>query len=105
MQTHPVTWKDISEATLMGASVAMLNNLASKAQSNGAAVSINYEFEANGFALQAQDKTAMEWQSCRRACAQMQRAAGANAVDARIAILNAADAVRIMLPTWTTPIR
>ena len=97
MQTHAVAWKDIAEATLMGANVALLNDLASKAQSNGAAVSINYEFEANGFVVQAQDKTAAEWQSCRRACEQMQRAAGANAVDARIAIPNEADAVRMML--------
>ena len=92
MQTHAVAWKDIAEATVMGASVALLNDLASKAESNGAAVSITYEFEANGFVLQAQDKTAAEWQQCRRACEQMQRAAGASAVDARISIPNNTDA-------------
>lgn len=100
MQTYAVDWKDIADATLMGTDAAMLNDLASKAQSNGAAVSITYEFDANGFALLAQDKTAEEWQRCRRACEQMQRAAGADTVDASIAIPNDdanADAVRTML--------
>ena len=99
MQTHAVSWDDIADATLMGTSVALLNDLASKAESHGAAVSINYQFDANGFVLEVVDKTAAEWQQCRRACEQMQRAAGVapNTVDAWIGIVNAADAVRTML--------
>lgn len=103
LQTHMASanldWNDIADARLLGTNVALLNDLASKAQSHGAAVSINYQFDANGFVLEVVDKTAAEWQQCRRACEQMQRIAGvaANTVDAQIGIVNAADAVRTML--------
>ena len=97
MQSDKLDWADIADAWLYGASIALLNDLASKAQSNGAAIAISYEFEANGFMLQANGKTAAQWQQCRRACEQMQRAAGANTVDAQVAISNEADAVRTML--------
>ena len=97
MQSGKLDWADIAGAWLYGASIALLNDLASKAQSNGAAVAISYEFEANGFMLQAAGKTAAQWQQCRRACEQMQRAAGADTVDAQVAISNEADAVRTML--------
>ena len=99
MQTHAVSWDDIADARLLGTNVTLLNDLASKAQSHGAVVSIKYQFDANGFVLEAVDKTAAEWQQCRRAGEQMQRIAGvaANTVDARIGIVNAADAVRTML--------
>ena len=97
MQTHAVSWDDIADARLLGTSVTLLNDLASKAQSHGAVVSINYQFDANGFVLEVVDKTAAEWQQCRRACEQMQRAAGASTVDAQIGIVNVNDAVRTLL--------
>ena len=97
MRSDGLDWSDIGDATLYGTGIALLNDMASKAQSNAAAVAITYEFEDNGFALQVTSKTAEEWQQCRRACEQMQRAAGATQVDAQVAIGNADDAVKTML--------
>ena len=99
MRTYSADWNDIASATLMGTNDALLNDLASKAQSHGAAVSISYEFEANGILLEVRDQTAEDWQSRRRAFEQTRRAAAANQADARITIPNQgeADAVRKML--------
>ena len=99
MRTYSADWNDIASATLMGTNDALLNDLASKAQSHGAAVSISYEFEANGILLEVRDQTAEDWQSRRRAFEQTRRAAAANQADARITIPNEgeADAVRKML--------
>ena len=100
MASDGLDWGDIANATLYGTNISLLNDLASKAQANGAGAVINYFFEANGFELRAADKTAEEWQQCRRACAQMQSAAGASDVDAQVSIDaadNAADAVRTIL--------
>ena len=101
MASDGLDWGDIANATLYGTNISLLNDLASKAQAiNGAGAVINYCFESNGFELRAADKTAEEWLQCRRACEQMQRAAGASDVDAQVSIDaadNAAGAVRAML--------
>ena len=96
-------WADITDATVYGTSIALLNDLASQAQARGAAVAISYEFDANGFEVRATGKTAEQWQQCSRACAQMQRAAGLadgapiNASIDIAAVGNADDAVKRML--------
>ena len=96
-------WADITEATVYGTSIALLNDLASQAQARGAAVAISYEFDANGFEVRATGKTAEQWQQCSRACAQMQRAAGLadaapiNAATVIAAAGNADDTVKTML--------
>ena len=100
MLSDQLDWLDITRATLYGSSIALLNDMASKAQSSGVAAAISYEFEANGFELRANDKTPEQWQQCSRACAQMERAAGATNVAAEITISadeNADEAVKTML--------
>ena len=103
-------WPDIAQATMYGTHIALLNDMASKAQSNGIDAAITYEFEANGFEVRATGKTPEQWQKCQRACAQMERAAGITKVNAEVtngtkvnaevtivADGNADDAVRTML--------
>ena len=100
MLSDELDWPDIAQATMFGSNIAMLNDLASKAQSNGVATAISYEFSANGFELRVAGKTPEEWQQCSRACAQMERAAGTTGVNAEVIIAadgNAADAVKTML--------
>lgn len=97
MRSDNLDWANIASARLYGTTIAMLNDMASKAESSGAALSITYEFEANGFMVQASGKTAEEWQKCQRACDQMQRAAGAKIVDAQISITDQPEAARTML--------
>ena len=100
MLTDGLDWPDVTQATMFGSSIALVNDMASKAQSNGVAAAISYEFSANGFELRATGKTPEQWQQCSRACAQMERAAGANGVNAEVVIAaegNAADAVKTML--------
>ena len=97
MNSGGLDWDGVASAELRGTEIGMLNDMASKAQSNGVDVRIRYAFDFNGFDLLVDGKSAEEWQQCRRACQQMQRAAGADAVDARIAIENADDAVRKMI--------
>ena len=100
MSSGGLDWGDIASAALYGAQIGLLNDLASKAQANDVGAVISYFFDANGFELRAAGKTAAEWQQCRRACEQMQRAAGARAVDAQVSIDaadNAADAIRTIL--------
>ena len=100
MLSDGLDWPDITQATMFGSNIAMLNDMASKAQSNGVAAAISYEFSANGFELRATGKTPEQWQQCSRACAQMERAAGATGVNAEVVIAtdgNAADSVKTML--------
>ena len=100
MLTDGLDWPDVTQATMFGSSIALVNDMASKAQSNGVAAAISYEFSANGFELRATGKTPEQWQQCSRACTQMERAAGANGVNAEVVIAaegNAADAVKTML--------
>ena len=100
MISDGLDWPDIVRATMYGSRIAMLNDLASKAQSNGVAAAINYEFEANGFEVRATGKTPEQWQQCSRACAQMERAAGADSAGTEIVIAadgNADEAVKTML--------
>ncbi len=100
MLSDGLDWPDIVQATMYGTNIALLNDMASKAQANGIAADIAYEFEANGFELRASGKTPEQWQQCSRACAQMERAAAAATVNAEIAIStdrNPADAVKTML--------
>ena len=100
MLSDGLDWPDIAQATLYGSSITLLNDMASKAQSNGVAAAITYEFETNGFELRAAGKTAEQWQQCSRACSQMERAAGATNVGAEITISadhNADEAVKTML--------
>ena len=97
MNSGGLDWDGVASAELRGNEIGMLNDMASKAQSNGVDVRIRYAFDFNGFDLLVDGKSAEEWMQCRRACQQMQRAAGADAVDARIVIENADDAVRKMI--------
>ena len=100
MLSDGLDWPDIARSTMYGSRIAMVNDLASKAQSNGVAVTISYEFEANGFEVRAVGKTPEQWQQCSRACAQMERAAGADSIGAEVVIAadgNADDAVKTML--------
>ena len=100
MASDGLHWADIANATLFGTNISLLNDMASKAQANGTVAVINYSFVENGFEVSAADKTAEEWQQCRRACEQMQRAAAANVVDAQVSIDaagNAPEAVRTIL--------
>ena len=71
---------------MYGTDIGLLNDMASKAQSNGVGAVVNYEFEGNGFEVRAMGKTPEEWQQCRRACEQMQRAAGASIVNAEVIV-------------------
>ena len=96
MLTDGLDWPDIVQATMFGSNIAMLNDMASKAQSSGVATTISYEFSANGFELRVAGKTPEEWQQCSRACAQIERAAGATGVNAEV-IIAAADAIKTML--------
>lgn len=100
MLSDGLDWPDIARATMYGSRIALLNDLASKAQSNGVAATISYEFDANGFEVRATGKTPEQWQQCSRACAQMERAAGAESVAAEVDIAadgNAEEAVKTML--------
>ena len=100
MLSEGLDWPDIAQATMYGTNISLLNDMASKAQSNGVDAIVNYEFEANGFELRATGKTPEQWQQCSRACAQMERAAGASNVSAEVAIAaegNTDDAVKTML--------
>ena len=98
MTSDGLDWADIARATMYGSSIALLNDMASKAQSNGVAATISYEFEANGFEVRATGKFPEQWQQCSRACAQMERAAGTTSVNAEVVIVgDAHDAVRTML--------
>ena len=98
MTSDGLDWADIARATMYGSSIALLNDMASKAQSNGVAAAISYEFEANGFEVRATGKLPEQWQQCSRACAQMERAAGTISVNAEVVIVgDAHDAVRTML--------
>ncbi len=87
MLSDGLDWTDITQATLYGSNIALLNDMASKAQSNGVAAAVSYEFEANGFELRVTGKTPEQWQQCSRACAQMERAAGAANVNAEVTIV------------------
>ena len=100
MSSDGLDWPGIARAIMFGSNIAMLNDMASKAQSNGVATAISYEFSANGFELRVAGKTPEEWQQCSRACAQMERAAGATGVNAEVIIAadgNVDDAVKTML--------
>ena len=100
MLSDGLDWSDIAQATMYGSNISLINDMASKAQSSGVTAAITYEFEANGFELRATDKTPEQWQQCSRACAQMERAAGASNVSAEVAIVadgNTDDAVKTML--------
>ena len=98
MTSDGLDWADIARAAMYGSSIALLNDMASKAQSNGVAAAISYEFEANGFEVRATSKLPEQWQQCSRACAQMERAAGTISVNAEVVIVgDAHDAVRTML--------
>ena len=100
MLSDGLDWTDIAQATMYGTNISLLNDMASKAQSSGVLAAITYEFEANGFELRVTDKTSEQWQQCSRACAQMERAAGASNVSAEVVIAaddNADSAVRTML--------
>ena len=100
MLSDGLDWPEITQATMYGSSITLLNDIASKAQSNGVAAAICYEFEANGFELRATGKTPEQWQQCSRACAQMERAAGATNVSAEVVIAaegNTDEAVKTML--------
>ena len=100
MASDGLDWSDIAQATMFGSNIALVNDMASKAHSNGVGAAISYEFSANGFELRATGKTPEEWQQCSRACAQMERAAGVTGVNAEVVIAadsNATDAVKTML--------
>ncbi len=100
MISDQLDWSDLAGATLYGSNIALLNDMASKAQSSGVAAAISYEFDVNGFELRANGKTPEQWQQCSRACAQMQRAAGADNVSTEITITaddNADAALKTML--------
>ncbi len=100
MASDGLDWSDIAQATVFGSTIALANDMASKAHSNGVGATISYEFSANGFELRATGKTPEQWQQCSRACAQMERAAGATGVNAEVFIAadgNAVDSVKTML--------
>lgn len=97
MASDGLDWDDVARAVLFGAGIGLLHDMASKADGLGVAVSISYEFAGNGFDLRVGGKSAAEWMRCRRACEQMQRAAGVDAVDAQVVIVNEGGAVRAML--------
>jgi len=100
MKSDNLEWDDIALATMLGTDIKLLNDMASKAQSNGASASIEYEFASNGFEIRVSSKTSEEWQKCSRACAQMQRVAGATTISAQIEISaddNVDDAIKTML--------
>ena len=100
MSSDGLNWSDITNATLYGTSTSLLDDMASKAQSNGVVARIEYEFEANGFEVRVADKTPEQWQQCMRACSQMERAAGATAVSVTVGIVadgNVTEAIRTML--------
>ena len=100
MSSDGLNWSDITQAMLSGTSTSLLNDMASKAQSNGVAASIEYEFEANGFEVCVTDKTPEQWQQCMRVCSQMERIAGATVVSAIVRIVadgNVTEAIRTML--------
>lgn len=97
MAAEGLDWSRIAHATLYGAEAPFLAAMASKAQNCAAAVTVDYQFEANGFELRVTGKTAAEWQQCRRACEQMQRAAAADLINAAIHIAPEGDSLRNML--------
>ena len=100
MISDGLDWPDVAEVRMYGTDIGLLNDMASKAQSNGVSAVVNYEFYDNGFEVRASGKTQEEWQQCRRACEQMQRAAGASIVSAEVIVSaesNVDAAVRTMI--------
>ena len=100
LASEGLDWADISVATVYGDSIALLNDLAPRAQARGVAISVSYHFAENDFAVSVDGKSAEQWQQCSRACAQMQRVADVDPVSATIVIANADNAdgaIRTML--------
>ena len=103
LASNMLDWADITQTTVYGTNIALLDEMASQAQAKGTNLAISYEFSANGFEVRAIDKTAEQWQQCSRACTQMQRIAGITdrtPINAKIIIVaadNANDAIRTTL--------
>lgn len=100
MLSEELDWPDIAKATMYGSNIALLNDMASKAQSNGVSAAISYEFVDNGVELRVSGRTPEQWQQGSRACAQMERTFGATNVSAEVVIVadgNADEAVKTML--------
>ncbi len=93
-------WPDIAKATMYGSKIDLLNDMASKAQSNGADATINYGFDVGGVDLRITGKTAEQWQQVSRVIGQLERALGVTNISAEVAIVadgNVDAAIRTML--------